>query len=215
VARNPLPNTRGAVASAAAPFLFQGPGILVSLDLQTRLRALFEPTVSALGFDLVAVEWVGDVRGPLLRVSIDRIPGQVPAGGEGGGISAAACGRVSEHLSQILDEHDPIERSYRLEVSSPGIDRPVQRLTDFARFHGYKVRCRLAEGPRKRFTGKILGTDGDFVNVEADGQQIRFNIDAVERAHLVLDLAEFERLGQGLPEVPATSPTPESGHDRQ
>jgi ribosome maturation factor RimP len=156
----------------------------LSTDIRHQVRALVEPTIVALGFDLVAVEWLTDVRGPILRLSIDKK----------GGISAENCAKVSRHASQILDEHDPITSSYRLEVSSPGIERPVERLEDFAKFAGFRVRVRLVEGPRKRMTGVIKGVEGDRITVVVDGKDASFLLDAVERAHLVLDLDEYEKI---------------------
>ena len=89
------------------------------LTFRQRLRDLVEPTVVQLGFDLVAVEILGGAGGRTVRLSID--------GPEG--VGADDCARVSRHLAPVLDEADPIDGSYRLEVSSPGMDRPVQRLS--------------------------------------------------------------------------------------
>ncbi len=159
-------------------------------ELQNKIRALIEPTVARLDYDLVAVEWIADTRGGMLRISIDQLkPGL-------GGIGASDCAKVSHHVSQLLDETDPIESNYFLEVSSPGIERPVQRASDFAKFAGYRAKVRLAEGqPRRRFTGKLVGAEGNDVKIQVDGQEYTFPADAVERAHLVLDLEEFERIG--------------------
>jgi ribosome maturation factor RimP len=156
------------------------------IELQNKIRTLIEPTVARLGYDLVAVEWISESRGGLLRVSIDSKSG----------IGAGDCSKVSHHVSQLLDEADPIESNYNLEVSSPGIERPVQRLSDFERFAGYRAKVRLIEGqPRRRYTGLLRGLDGERVKIEVDGQEYTFPADAVERAHLVLDLEEFERIG--------------------
>lgn len=159
----------------------------MNTDLLRKIRALVEPTVERLGFDLVAVEMVTDQRGPILRISIDKQ----------GGIAAADCSRVSGHVSQILDESDPIDGSYHLEVSSPGIERPVQRLVDFGRFATFTCKVRLVEGtPRRRFTGVLAGIDGNDVKIVVDGEERRFDVEAVERAHLVLDLEEFQRIAE-------------------
>lgn len=145
-----------------------------------------------MGFDLVAVEWTGGGRG-VLRVSIDTLPGAE------GGINADHCARVSRAIEPILDAEDPISSTYFLEVSSPGIERPVQRLSDFARFEGYRVRLRLEPGPpRRRYTGVLKGVgDGDTVLLLADGEEHAFHVDTIERAHLDLSLEEFEALRQG------------------
>jgi ribosome maturation factor RimP len=169
--------------------------------LRDRIRALTEPTIERLGFDLVAVEWLQDARGPILRLSIDKP----------GGIAASDCARVSHHVSQVLDEADPIDASYHLEVSSPGIDRPLQRRVDFQRFVGYRAKVRLVEGhARRRFSGRLLGVDGDSVKIEVDGKEYTFPVDAVEKANLVLDLDEYQKLAEGPP-----SATPESDHDHE
>lgn len=155
-----------------------------SLDLQRRIRTLIEPTVERMGFDLTAVEWNGKV----LRVSIDAP----------GGIDADDCANVSEQVSPLLDAEDPIPGRYVLEVSSPGIDRPIQRKVDFERFRGFRAKLRLLEGPpRRRYTGVIGPVDGDELLISVDGVEHRIPLDLVESAHLVLTLAEYEKLAEG------------------
>ena len=157
-------------------------------DLRQHLRALLEPSVARLGFDLVAVEWLGGSHGSILRLSID---------GENG-INADDCGLVSATVSPVLDAEDPIETAYNLEVSSPGMERPVQRLEDFDRFVGFRIKIRLVEGhPRRRFTGSLLGRDGDEITVKVDGVDHRILLDNIERANLVLDLAQYQELAKG------------------
>ena len=108
--------------------------------LESQVREIIEPTVRRLGYDLVAVEVIGARGNPILRVSIDKP----------GGISADDCALVSERVSPELDADDPFTTSYQLEVSSPGIDRPVQRMADFARFVGFRVRLRCSAGAVRR-----------------------------------------------------------------
>lgn len=159
-----------------------------SHTLQTKIRELTEATVERLGFDLVAVEWVGTRRGPLLRLSVEAVDG----------VTADDCARISEHLSPLMDADDPIEGSYNLEVSSPGIDRPVQRPEDFERFEGYRVKIRLSEGPpRRRYTGVIGPLEDGELLLHVDGREHRIPLDLVERAQLVLDLDEYQRLAEG------------------
>ena len=153
-------------------------------DVQNRVRALVEPALQGLGYDLVAVEWLNDVRGPILRLSVDAP----------GGIGIHDCTRASQHVSQALDSADPIDSSYHLEVSSPGIERPLQRLSDFVRFSGYRARVRLREGPRRRFTGVLCGADGNRIRIQVDSQEFDFELDQVEKAHLVLELDEYQAL---------------------
>jgi len=161
-----------------------------SLTLQSKIRTLVEPTVERHGFDLVAVEWLGGRNGMVLRLSIDAP----------GGVSAEDCARVSDQLSPLLDAEDPIDLPYNLEVSSPGIERPVQRRSDYERFRGYRVKLRLLEGPpRRRYVGTIGPLEGDELLVHVDGQDHRVPLDLVERAHLVLDLDEYKKLAEGAP----------------
>lgn len=160
------------------------------LTLQSKIRALVEPTVERHGFGLVAVEWVGGREGRILRLSIDAP----------GGVNAEDCARISDQLSPLLDADDPIDAPYHLEVSSPGIERPVQRRSDFERFRGYRVKIRLLEGPpRRRYVGTIGPLDGDEVLVHVDGEDHRIPLDLIERAHLVLDLDEYMKLAEGAP----------------
>lgn len=155
-----------------------------SKALERRVRQLVEPAIERLGFDLVAVEWSGRV----LRVSIDAP----------GGIDADDCGRASEQISPILDAEDPIPSRYTLEVSSPGIDRPVQRKQDFERFRGFRCRLQLSEGPpRRRYTGTLGPVNGDELTVLVDGTEHQIPLDLVERAHLSLTLEEYEKLAEG------------------
>ena len=167
-------------------------------EIRNVIRRLAEPTVERMGYDLVAVEWLSDVRGPILRVSIDKY----------GGIGSKDCERVSHHVSQLLDEHDPIDSAYRLEVSSPGIERPMQRLLDFERFAGFRVRVRLLSGPRRRMTGLLIGVDGDRVKIQIDGKDLSFLVDAVDRAHLLLDLDEYLKLAEMSGVIPDPSEAP-------
>ena len=99
------------------------------------------------------------------------------------------CAALSRALSEFLDREDPIEGEYLLEVSSPGIDRPLTRITDFARWAGHEARIELqapdANG-RKRFKGLLLGLSGHEVVIEADGQRLFFPFRAIAEAKLVL-----------------------------
>ena len=172
-------------------------------DIQHTIRTLVEPTLDRLGYDLVAVEWISNRAGRILRLSIDRP----------GGIAAADCVTVSHELSPLFDAEDPVSGAYSLEVSSPGIDRPVQRLVDFQRFSGFKAKIRLIDGfPRRRWTGALCGVEDDQVLVEVDGDRHAFHIDSIERAHLVLTLDEFQQIGLELPDAPVAG---SDNHDHE
>ncbi len=153
------------------------------IALQDRVRGVVEATVGHIGFDLVGVEWLA---GRTLRLSIDKP----------GGVSIADCATVSEHVSPVLDATDPVEGRYRLEVSSPGMDRLVQRDADFHRFTGKRVRVRVSDGPRKRATGTLLGLVGDDVVVSVDGETLRFPRAGVATVHLALTLDEYLQLAE-------------------
>lgn len=158
-----------------------------SLELIQTVRDLLEPTVGRAGFDLVAVEWTGTRRGQTLRLSIERPEG----------VSADDCAQITARVSPLLDEADPIPGRYVLEVSSPGIERPVQRREDFARFQGYTIKIRLIEGPpRRRYQGVLGPLDGEDVVLTVDGADHRIALDTIERAHLVLTLEEYQQLAE-------------------
>ena len=115
------------------------------------LERLIEPEVKSLGYDLVRVMMIGGASDPTLQVMAERPDTRQ--------LDIADCEKISRHLSEMLDLADPIEGSYRLEVSSPGIDRPLTRLKDYADWAGHEARITLAEphDGRKQFTGDPPG----------------------------------------------------------
>lgn len=177
--------------------------------LHLKIRSVVEDSVRRMGFDLVAVEWLTGRRRPLLRLSIDKP----------GGVGADDCAAVSVRINPLLDAADPVDGSYDLEVSSPGIDRPVQRLEDFAQYEGFRCRIRLEEGlPRRRYTGTLRGVEGEDVQVEVDGEVHALAFATIDAAHLVLDLDEYERLRQLSAASAGDAPAVESEevpHDHQ
>ena len=118
-----------------------------------------EPEVKSLGYDLVRVAMIGGTSDPTLQVMAERPDTRQ--------LDLSDCETISRRLSEWLDAKDPIEGSFRLEVSSPGIDRPLTRLTDYADWAGYDARISLKEprGDRKQFSGKLEGLDGDKVKL--------------------------------------------------
>ncbi len=164
-------------------------------QLRARVRTIAESTVSRLGAELVAVHVTGDRTGPVLRLYIDS-----PAG-----VDMALCAKVSRALSPEFDVEDPIPGRYRLEVSSPGIDRPVELRRDFQRFVGFQIKVRmLPDTGRKRYVGELLGLDGEHVLVleNPDKPAHRIPYENIDRAQLVLTTEEYLRLGkEGLPPV--------------
>ena len=134
---------------------------------------MLEPSVNALGFELVAVEMAGTT----LRLYIDSPEG----------VSVDDCADVSHQVSAVLDVEDPIRGEYTLEVSSPGLDRPLVKPADFERFAGERVKVKLhsaLEG-RKNFVGRLDGLHDNRVVVETDEGRFELDLDQIERARLV------------------------------
>jgi ribosome maturation factor RimP len=123
------------------------------------LERLIEPEVKRLGYDLVRVAMIGGSSDPTLQVMAERHDTRQ--------LDIADCERISRHLSDMLDLADPIAGSYRLEVSSPGIDRPLTRLTDYSDWTGHEARITLAEprDGRKQFSGSLGGVEGSDVKL--------------------------------------------------
>jgi ribosome maturation factor RimP len=121
------------------------------------LERLIGPEVKRLGYDLVRVAMIGGASDPTLQIMAERPDTRQ--------LDLADCERISRDLSNVLDLADPIEGSYRLEVSSPGIDRPLTRLKDYDDWKGYDARLTLAEphDGRKQFTGALQGLEGESV----------------------------------------------------
>ncbi len=142
-----------------------------------QLRELIEPAVVGLGYELVGVEYRGGSTNGLLRIYIDHEDG----------ITLEDCQAVSHQVSGLLDVEDPIHGHYALEVSSPGLDRPLFRAQDYARFAGRRVKMRmhgLVQG-RRNFTGLLLGLEGDNAIVEVDGEEFELPLDQVDQARLI------------------------------
>jgi len=118
-----------------------------------------EPEVKSLGYELVRVAMIGGTSDPTLQVMAERPDTRQ--------LDLSDCEAISRRLSEWLDANDPIEGSYRLEVSSPGIDRPLTRLKDYSDWAGYDARISLKEsrGDRKQFSGTIEGIEGENVKL--------------------------------------------------
>ena len=151
------------------------------------LNALLEPEVESLGYRLVRVAFLGGASDPTLQVMAEN-----PATRQ---LDLGDCEKISRKLSEKLDAleaegRDPIEGSYRLEVSSPGIDRPLTRLADYDDWKGHEARVTLAEplGGRKQFSGTLCGTgEGDAVQLSGkDGQDYVIPFASIHSAKLLL-----------------------------
>ena len=145
------------------------------------LTALIEPEAEALGLRLVRVAMFGGTSDPTLQVMAERP--------ETRQLTLDDCATLSRRLSEIFDELDPIEEAYRLEVSSPGIDRPLTRLADYDDWAGHEARLKLVEPieGRKMFDARLEGVEGDdTVVVIAKHGAMRIPYDGIASAKLVL-----------------------------
>jgi len=141
------------------------------------LTALFEPVVESMGYELVGIEFHGSEHHGVLRVYIDHE----------NGITVDDCASVSRQLSAILDVEDPISQAFDLEVSSPGINRPLFKLADYERFSGMKAKIKLAVAldGRKNFNGILQGIDNQTVLVSVDNETFELPIHDIAKAHLI------------------------------
>jgi ribosome maturation factor RimP len=149
----------------------------VGASVPNTLEGILEPTLAGMGYELVDAQVSN--RGRFLRIFMDKP----------GGITLDDCASVSRHLSHLL-EVEGIDYD-RLEVSSPGLDRPLRKAVDFARFAGQKVdvRMRLADaGGRRRYVGVLRGIEGTTATVDVDGVPVALQLDGMDRARLVPDL---------------------------
>ncbi|WP_406678417.1 ribosome maturation factor RimP [Moorella sp. ACPs] len=149
------------------------------------IQSLVEPVLTEMGYELVDLQYGREGGRYILRLFIDRPEG----------IGLDDCEKVSRAVGDILDQEDPIPNSYYLEVSSPGLERPLKKETDFQRFAGRKIKLRTfapIEGQR-HFQGRLLGCREGQVQVQLDdGRRLAVTLDQVATARLVFDLAEDE-----------------------
>lgn len=149
--------------------------------LRERLTRLIEPAVEALGYELVLLEFSTGLKTGTLRLYIDHPEG----------IALEDCESVSREIAALLDVEDPIQSAYQLEVSSPGLDRPLVKPEHFRRFRGEKARLQLLApvAGRKKLLGTLLGVEAGRVLIQVDGQPFEVAIDDIDRARLVPDYA--------------------------
>jgi ribosome maturation factor RimP len=149
------------------------------MDRQDLLATLIEPTLAGMGYELVRVVVAGRDR-PTLQVMIERP--------DGAAITVDDCEIVSRALSAKLDVEDPIASSYTLEVSSPGIDRPLVRPKDYQRFAGHvaRIEARAPIAGRRRFTGRIVGADDTRQRIAVEEGEVEIPFAEVARAKLLL-----------------------------
>ena len=160
------------------------PRLIQDSGLAARVANIVEPVLEGLGLRLVRVR-VSAAAGCTVQIMAERPDGT---------ISIDDCELASRTLSPVLDVADPIEKAYRLEISSPGIDRPLVRKSDFERYAGHEVRVEMAEpiDGRKRFRGKLDGTDGEAAKLhrddaaEGEAADVVLPIEQMSEAKLVL-----------------------------
>lgn len=156
--------------------------LIAKTAIDRRLAEIIQPVIEGMGYELVRLRLQGG-RTATLQIMADRPEG---------GINVEDCALISTAISATLDVEDPLEDAYHLEVSSPGIDRPLTRLKDFATFEGYDARLETNQAidGRKRFKGVLAGVDGDEVllNIEDRGKTVTvgLNFDLLSDAKLLL-----------------------------
>jgi len=144
---------------------------------QSQLEAIIEPVVTSLGYVLWGTEFISQGRHSVLRVFIDHEDG----------ITLEACEAVSRQVSAVMDVEDPITDEYTLEVSSPGLDRPLFKLEQYSSCVGSLVNLRLRapfEG-RRRYKGIVKGVEGQDVVIETDGHELLLPIESIEKAQVI------------------------------
>ncbi len=163
------------------------------IDLQ-RITAIATPVIEGAGYELVDLEWKRDLGGWVLRLYIDK-PGGPHAPGQG--ISLDGCAEVSQELSAVLDVSDAVPGAdhYSLEVSSPGLDRPLRRDSDFSRAVGKKVKVRTRRplGPppgRRNFAGALVDFANSTLKIDVGDRTCEVPVGEIEKAHLVFELTK-------------------------
>jgi ribosome maturation factor RimP len=144
------------------------------------IARVIEPEVEALGYKLVRVAMIGGTSDPTLQVMAERPDTRQ--------LDLSDCERISRHLSDLLDEKDPIEGGYRLEVSSPGIDRPLTRLNDYRDWQGHEARLKLAAviDGAKQVSGIIAAVDGETVRIATTKGERAIPFNSIASAKLIL-----------------------------
>jgi len=141
------------------------------------IARLIEPSLEAMGYRVVRVIMSSRTTLQIMAERADEAP-----------MTVDDCAGISRSVSALLDVADPIASAYMLEVSSPGLDRPLMRLEDYDRFAGFEARIDLGEplDGRKRFRGRLLGRDGETVRVKTDAGEVALRFGAIARAKLII-----------------------------
>ena len=151
------------------------------MSVRDELNQLIRPLVESMGFEFVGLEYLSNPKNRLIRLYIDRDPE---------GISVDDCAEVSGEVSALLDVEDPVSGQYSLEVSSPGIERPLFEPGHYRRFIGEEAKVHLhapLEGQRK-FRGRIVDADASRVVLDVDGREVALAFDDIRRGNLKPDM---------------------------
>jgi ribosome maturation factor RimP len=152
--------------------------LIAKAAIDRRMAEIITPVLEDMGYELVRVRLMSG-KSTILQIMADK---------PGGGIEVDDCAAISNAVSATLDVEDPILDAYALEVSSPGIDRPLTRLKDFETYEGYEAKLETAElqGGRRRFKGELAGVEGDEVLINVEEGTIGLHFDWLSEAKLVL-----------------------------
>jgi ribosome maturation factor RimP len=176
--------------------LLREPRLIIEPGLAARVSAVAEPVLQGMGYRLVRIKISGEA-GTTVQIMAERPDGTM---------NIDDCEAISRALSPVLDVADPIDRAYRLEISSPGIDRPLVRRSDFERHLGHlaKIEMAVAEHGRKRFRGTLIGVEGDALRLRRDDArpdepaEVLLAMDRIGEARMVLtDALVAESLKRG------------------
>jgi len=153
-----------------------------TIQITKRVSELVEPALAELGFELIDVEYLAKHGRWVLRLYIDKT----------GGVTIDDCTRVSRELGPLIDVKDVITCAYNLEVSSPGVDRPLKKETDFVAVIGEKIKVRMVKTSkgRRNYAGILRKLDGGMLQLEVDGGMVTLQRSDIEKANLVY---EFDR----------------------
>jgi ribosome maturation factor RimP len=173
-----------------------------------RLLELLDPVAEAAGYEIVRLRLMGSEHARRLQIMAETPEGEMNVEG---------CARLSRALSEVLDAADPVAGVYTLEVSTPGVDRPLTRLKDFETYEGFEARIeldRLAEG-RKRFRGELAGVEGDqvAVNLEDEAETALIPFAWILEAKLILTDRLMDRGAQERARRLAADPNPDSDQE--
>lgn len=149
------------------------------MGIQKKLNEIIEPTITAMQYEFVGLEYLSGGKPPVLRIYIDHEDG----------ISVDDCALVSRQISAVLDVEDPISSEYNLEVSSPGLNRPLFTAAHFQTCIGERIKLILrfpVEG-RRKYTGQLLAADDQTIEMQVDNSTVQLTIADIEKANMIFD----------------------------